>query len=99
MKTIQGLSKRKGVIAYVRSDKTEDDFGPFRVGDFAHVVHQNGGNAVLRIDILQKEGKFIGTVMRCFPKIGGIDVGDVVIEHHDFVFALTRGDMAGSEYK
>jgi hypothetical protein len=93
VKTIQGLSKRKGAIAFVRPGG-KGDFGPMNVGDFAHVVHQNGGNAVIRVDIVQIGGTFIGTVVRCFPKIGGVEIGDVVRENADVVFTLIREDGA-----
>ncbi len=90
-KTIQGLRKRTGSLAFSRSGKKMDDFGPLKMGDVANVFHENGQSASIKVEIIQEEGTFIGTVERC-GKIPGLAVGDDVVENMDFVFVVTRAE-------
>jgi hypothetical protein len=49
---------------------------------------------VIRVDILQEEGTFLGTVVRCDAKIPGFAAGEGVVENLDFVFVVARVDKA-----
>ena len=90
MKTIQGLRKRTGAMSYVRKGaKKIRDVEKLAVGDVAHVFHENGGRASIRVDVVQDEGTFIGTVVQNDGKIPGLAVKDSVVENLDFVFVIT----------
>ena len=96
MKTIQGLRKRTAGIAYVRDGQKVDDFGPLRVGDVATSFHENGASISIRVDALQKEGTFLGTVRRVEREVPGLKVRELIVNNMDFVFVVVRGDNAAA---
>ena len=92
-KQIQGLEKRVGSIIFVGTGKALD-MEDLRVGDLVKVKKTDGTTITIKVDIIQEEETFLGTVEAIGPqpklKTNGIECGDYVVENIAFVFEINR---------
>jgi hypothetical protein len=92
-KQLQGLRKRTGSIQYLADGKKVQQ-GPIEVGDSVQLVHENGAFVTVRVDGLQEEGTFIGTVTQMSAAAPGISVNDQIVDNEAYVFVVIRKSKA-----
>jgi hypothetical protein len=92
-KEIQGLEKRSGAILFnIKGDVV--DFSDLKVGDIAKVKTIKESIIHINVETIQEEGVFLGKTKRVINgKNGasfGVERGDNVCTHIDFVFEIER---------